>query len=320
MKTVLLIFSLLFSLLLSQFVLAQGTSLLDQSAPVTGYGQIKFRAPVNPVGLDPQTQKPRYPILLVHGVYGGASHRTWRQLLPHLDAAGEAVYLVDLPGVGESDCPRRAYSLADLDLFLERFISEVVKSRTTVVAESIMGTSSLTVAGRRPDLIRRLILINPTGVNALNQAPSDREQKLYDRLYNDDAAGIAFYNNLLADNSLRYFLSFTFFNDQLIDENLLEDYRVARSNLEQRFISFSFVGGQLWRSFEEASRDVFIPVLAIFGAEYEGFNDNPPTKASEFAAIRPQFEYVEIPGSGSLSQREKPEAVAKEIIQFSLVD
>jgi len=77
------------------------------------------------------------------------------------------------------------------------------------------------------------------------------------------------------------------------------------------------VGGQLYRSFEESSKDIFIPVLAMFGDKYEAFQDNKIARLEDFKAIRPNFEYLEIKDSGSSVQREKPEEVAKEIILFS---
>jgi pimeloyl-ACP methyl ester carboxylesterase len=60
--------------------------------------------------------------------------------------------------------------------------------------------------------------------------------------------------------------------------------------------------------------------LAIFGKEYESFQDNQIARAEDFKAIRPYFEYVEIEKSGSSVQREKPEEVAQRIIDFSIID
>lgn len=173
---------------------------------------------------------------------GGASHRTFKKLWPLLDQAGQRVYIVDLPGVGDSDKPKRPYSINDLDLFLERFIANVIKDRTTVVAESLMTLSALKVSSERPDLVRRLILLNPAGVNSLNAPPSQREQQLYDRLYNDETALDQFYQNLLVDNSLRYFLRFGFYDDSLVNEDLLNDFRIMRENIDQKYLTLSFVG------------------------------------------------------------------------------
>ena len=294
---------------------AQGDSLLNASAKVTGFGEIRYRGPVN------QRVNPlERPIVLIHGIYGGASHRTWRKLLPLLDAAGKEVFILDLPGVGESDKPKRSYSIEDFDVFLERFIEEVVGERANLVTESILSNAALRVSSIRPDLVRRIALISPTGIFTLNEPPSSREQSLYDRLFNDDEAAIGFYRNLLNPNSLRFFLAFAFFDDSLIDENLLADYSVLRENIDQRFLSLSFVGGQLYRSFEESSKDVFVPVLGIFGAEYENFQDSQFATAADFQAVRPFFDYVEVQNAGSSVQREKPEETAKLILDFFIQD
>ena len=290
-----------------------GESILTHDANVSGFGNIKYRPPA-------VVNNDEAPIVLFHGVYGGASHRTWRKLVPLLDQEGKSVYLMDLPGVGESDKPKRSYSIEDLDLFVEKFIEEVVKQRANVVSESILSNGVLRVSSTRPDLIRRVIIINPSGISSLIDPPSNREQRLYDRLFNNDLAAIGFYQNLLNENSLRFFLKFSFFNDSLIDDDLLADFSVLQDNVGQRFLSLSFVGGQLYRSFEESSKNVFVPVLGIFGEEYEAFLDNPIARASDFEAVRPYFEYAEIENSGSSVQREKPKATAKKIIEFIVKD
>jgi len=289
-----------------------GASLLTTKVTVPEFGEIAYRPPLaGSTGL---------PIVLFHGVYGGASHRAFRQMLPELDKAGSAVYIMDLPGIGESEKPKRPYSIEDLDKFVESFLVNIVRERATVVGESLTTLSVLRVASARPDLIRRVVLLSPVGINSLAEPPSDREQRLYDRLYGDDAAGIAFYQNLLIDSSLRYYLSFAFADDQKITEDILDDYRVMRDVVDQRWISLSFVGGQFYRRFQEAAEGVFVPVLAIFGKEYEAFADTPPTRASDLSALRPDFETVEIEASGSSVQREQPELVANEVLIFSVED
>ena len=226
--------------------------------------------------------------------------------MPLLDAAGKRVYLMDLPGVGESDSPKRPYSIEDFDLFVERFLEEVVKERANIISESILSNSVLNVAANRPELVRRVITINPSGVYSLNEGPSAREQALYDRLYNDDEAATLFYKNLLSPNSLRFFLAFGFYDDSKIDENLLQDFLVMKDRVNQRFLTLSFVGGQLYRTFEESSTGVFLPVLALFGEKYENFQDNRIARKEDFEAIRPYFTYKEISNSGSSIQREIP--------------
>ena len=289
-----------------------GESLLDSEANVTGFGKIKYRAP--------KVHSTETPLVLFHGIYGGASHRTWRKLVPELEKLGKAVYIMDLPGAGESDKPKRAYSLKDFDNFVENFLVEVVGERANIISESILSNAVLRVSARRPDIVRRSVIINPSGVKTLNEGPSAREQALYDRLFEDDRASIGFYQNLLVPNSIRYFLSFSFFNDDLIDDALISDFVIMRENIDQRFLTLSFVGGQLYRTFEESAQGVFIPVLGIFGAEYEGVQDNEIATAQDFKEIKPFFEYTEISNSGSSVQREQPELTAKAIVDFLIID
>ncbi|GAB4016567.1 MAG: hypothetical protein Fur0010_16430 [Bdellovibrio sp.] len=291
---------------------ASGESLLDSEVQLANFGTIKYRTP--------QVQSSKLPIVLFHGIYGGASHRTWRKLLPILEQAGEKVYIMDLPGVGESDRPKKQYKIEDFDQFVEEFLTTVVKERATVVSESLLSASVLRVTAKRPDLIRRTVVINPSGVKSLNDPPSQRQQSLYDRLYANDAGAIAFYQNLLTPPSIKYFLSFSFYDDSLIDNDLIADFTVASTNLDQRWLTLSFVGGQLYRPFEDAARGVFTPVLAIFGDKYENFQDTPASTAKDFMKIRPDFTYVEIVDSGSSVQREKPLETAREIIIFSELD
>ncbi len=307
-----LVMSYLIICLFSFSIFADGTSLLDSNVNVSGFGNIRYRAPIN--------NNDKKPIVLFHGIYGGASHRTWRKVLPILDQAGERVFIMDLPGVGDSDKPKRAYSLADMDVFVESFLTEVVKERATLVSESILSNGVLKISATRPDLVRRAVIVNPSGIFSLIEGPSPREQGLYDRLFNNDVAASAFYKNLLNPNSLRYFLEFGFNDVTLIDDDLLADFLAVRDNVDQRFLTLSFVGGQLFRSFEESSDGVFIPVLAIFGKEYKAFQDNKVAKAEDFEKIRPFFDYVEIEGSSSSVQREKPNEVAQMIIDFSILD
>jgi pimeloyl-ACP methyl ester carboxylesterase len=262
-----------------------GSSLLDSEAMVSGFGKIKYRAP--------KVQSNETPIVLFHGIYGGASHRTWRKLVPELEKLGKEVYILDLPGVGESDKPKRSYTIADFDDFVEKFLVEVVHERANIVSESILSNSVLKVAANRQDIVRRAVIINPSGINSLAEPPSAREQGLYDRL---------------------------FFDDNVIDADLISDFTVMQSNVDQRFLTLSFVGGQLYRKFSDAAQGVFIPVLGIFGAEYEGFQDNKVSTANDFKQIKPYFEYVEIPGSGSSVQREKAGETAQEIVDFLIID
>jgi pimeloyl-ACP methyl ester carboxylesterase len=100
------------------------------------------------------TDQPGVPLLAcVHGLSG--SSRWWSPLVPRVEAAGPVV-LLDLP---------RSLAPAGLPDWvserLERFDPPV-----DLVGHSLGGLVCAHVAARRPDLVRRLVLIAPPGVGA----------------------------------------------------------------------------------------------------------------------------------------------------------
>jgi pimeloyl-ACP methyl ester carboxylesterase len=112
---------------------------------------------------------PGAPVLLLHGVPETSS--LWRQLAPAL-AVGRRVLAPDLPGLGGSsytgpyDMPSVVRQLVAL---LE---AELPGQRVDVVGHDWGGVAALALAGARPDLVRRLAVINAPGrkINLLRAA------------------------------------------------------------------------------------------------------------------------------------------------------
>jgi pimeloyl-ACP methyl ester carboxylesterase len=104
------------------------------------------------------------PVVLLHG--WGASVFMYRDAVALLPGYGVRVIGVDLRGFGLSDRPtaRGAYTLdayvADLDALLDSLSLQ----RAAVVGQSMGGGLALHYALRRPERVRRLALINPTGL------------------------------------------------------------------------------------------------------------------------------------------------------------
>jgi pimeloyl-ACP methyl ester carboxylesterase len=293
----------------SSAIASPPASVLDRKVDLPGFGSIAYRAPL---------ARHHGPLLvLFHGIFAGSTHRSFNEILPLLDAADARVYLVDLPGTGDSASPKRSYDLATFDQFVEAFLDQVVVDPATVVTESILGTSGLKVAASRPDLVSKVVLLSPTGVNTLAKPPTADQTNLYNSVYGNELGGYLFYQVVLSDLSLRYFLERAYYDNSLVTESLLDEYRLARNNLGQRWISFSFIGGQLHRSFADVASAVKVPVLAIFGKQAESPAASiPPDTADGFRAIRPDFTYQVIDGAGLSVQREAPAAVARFILDF----
>jgi pimeloyl-ACP methyl ester carboxylesterase len=288
-------------------------SVLDQTVNLKDFGAIAFRGPLK------SSSKNATPIVLFHGIFGGASHREFRQLLSSLDKTGAPVYIMDLPGIGRSAKPKTTYNFEKIDQFIGEFLTEVVRYPAHVVANNTITLSGLKVASQKPYLVKSLVIISPNGINTLASAPTEIENQAYQQaLKTDDAAT---WVNLLLPGSIRPFASFS--QPSFLEKNadiFIEEALIQRPNIEQRWITYAFIFGQFFRTFTEASKDVKVPVLAIFGADNKPIPGNPPIpqeRAEQFRQIRPDFKYLEIPQASGLVAREQPEAVTKAIVEFS---
>jgi pimeloyl-ACP methyl ester carboxylesterase len=102
------------------------------------------------------------PVVLVHGL--GNSSLAWRRVIPGL-ARRHHVVVPDLPGFGHSS-PIQSDDL--LDAF-SGFVAELAERTgggvpATIVGNSIGGAIALRVALTRPELVARLVLVDPAGV------------------------------------------------------------------------------------------------------------------------------------------------------------
>ena len=97
------------------------------------------------------------PVLLLHGVPETSS--CWERLAPRL-ADGRRVLAPDLPGLGGSTYTG-PYDVASLAAELAALIeTEVPGQRVDVVGHDWGGSLALGLAGARPDLVRRLVVVN----------------------------------------------------------------------------------------------------------------------------------------------------------------
>ena len=99
------------------------------------------------------------PVVLIHGL--ATSGAWWAPSVPAL-AAGRRVLLVDLLGFGSSHGqPFRLDTAADV---LAGWMAAIGVDRADVVGHSMGGFVGADLAARRPDLVRRLVLVDAAGL------------------------------------------------------------------------------------------------------------------------------------------------------------
>lgn len=108
----------------------------------------------------PGPENPAAPtFVLVHGI--GVSSRYFHPLAAELSTAGR-VFLVDLPGYGESPDPRRDVSIADHAEVLAGFLRQLAVPDPVIVGHSWGAEVVSMLALRHPAVPRTVVLLSPT--------------------------------------------------------------------------------------------------------------------------------------------------------------
>lgn len=100
------------------------------------------------------------PLLLVHGV--GTTRAVWRHAIPHL-ARERLAITVDLPGFGDSPPAGPGFPLDGVADAVADDAIDPADAPVDLLGASLGGAVAVTLARRRPDLVRRLILLAPAG-------------------------------------------------------------------------------------------------------------------------------------------------------------
>lgn len=99
------------------------------------------------------------PIVLIHDLFG--SHEDFEPVLDAL-AAKMHVILLDLPGFGESEKPRKyAYGFEGFAETVLDALAALSLSRVALLGHGFGGGIVLTLASRHPSVAERLVLVDP---------------------------------------------------------------------------------------------------------------------------------------------------------------
>ena len=252
------------------------------------------------------------PIVLLHGIYAGASGYEWRK---NFDALSEhtQVYAPDWLGFGLSDKPRIKYTAAQYVEQLGQFLREVVKEPCILIASSLASAYAVQVAYDQPDTVSSLLLVCPTGFRHLADAPDAQSEVIY-RATHAPLLGTMIYNGLTSLPGLRYYLmNQTYFDPSYVDDALLDHYSTATHQYGSQNALPSFFSGHLNHSVAE----VFpaLPqktVRIVWGREAQM---TPLSDAEAFLGANPRAELTVLDKSGLLPHDEQAQAFNRLVVE-----
>ncbi len=251
-------------------------------------------------------------VILLHGLYAGASGYEWRK---NFDALSEHfnVYALDWLGFGLSDKPRIRYAAEIYVAQLTRFLREVVAEPAHVVASSLAAAYAVQTAHDAPEAVRSLTLVCPTGMHHLAEAPGAKAEALY-QLFRSPLLGTSLYNGIASQAGLRYYLmNQTYFDPSYVDDALIDHYATATHQYGSQNAPPAFLSGQMNLSVKDAfpklTQD---PLCLVWGREARM---TPLSDAEAFLAANARAELTVFDKSGLLPHDEQAQAFNRLVIE-----
>ncbi|HEX8850952.1 MAG TPA: alpha/beta fold hydrolase [Gemmatimonadaceae bacterium] len=242
------------------------------------------------------------PLLLVHAIHAAASSYEWLRVVDAL-AEDHTVYTLDLIGFGLSDRPRARYTARFYIGLIGDFAAQVIGGPCTLVASSLAAAYAIVLGARDPGRFPSLVLIEPTGLVRLHDAPSAGGDSA--RLaFETPVVGTALFNGLVSRRSLRYYLERVYADDSLVTEELIDAYFATAHQPGAKHAPAAFIAGHLNLDVRRALRRLAQPTLLVWGAQAR---EAPVEETRGFLTAKPDLDVAILDGAGDLPHDERPE-------------
>jgi len=243
-------------------------------------------------------------LLMIHGWAGSAAD--WERLLPVLPPNLHAI-AVDLPGCGLSEKPDAAYDMPCFTDALRSFCEALGISRMILAGHSMGGQIAVHFTTRFPDMVEKLILIDPYGLKGEEGART-------------------FLARLGPVVSLAFRLNSRFFIERAIRANVLHDPSEELVRSAVAATAESILGRSGARAIARITRRVIgreqvdalllgisQDTLVIWGEQDRVLS---PRWAEVYVSLLRRAILRTVPGAGHMPMLESPDAVAGLITDF----
>jgi pimeloyl-ACP methyl ester carboxylesterase len=252
------------------------------------------------------------PLLLVHGVYAGASSLEFCKNFAELSGSFR-VYALDLLGCGLSERPRRRYSPEDVSAQVEDFAREEIGGGTHLVASSLSAALSVPALVRSPRLFKKTVLICPTGYGSLDRRSAYLGDAVYG-LFLAPIVGDSLYHAIVSRRGIRYYLERMAYHDsRFVTDDLVEDYYRISHQGGAKYFPAAFVSGKLNLGLSDYWPRVPHRTLICWGREAR---TTPDSEAEEFVRRNPRSEPRIFRDAALLPHDERAETFNGEVREF----
>jgi len=274
-------------------------------------------------------------LILIHGL--GDESDSWRHIIPLLTGAGFRVIAPDLPGFGRSNGTNpgdkmthnsalvwktksciKEHTLAILAL-MEKTGAANAENPAVIIGSSMGATITQSIAGKRPDLVRAIILIDGCFPLSGKSNPGILLMAL-------PFIGRSWYRNFRKNHEGAWKSLYPYYRDldslNEEDKTFLRNRVIARVESDSQekayfsslrsLISLVIFGE---KKFNRAMKTYAGKILLLWG---DADTIVPIEQSSRFRSLYPCAEVQIIPKAGHLPQQDAPQKTAEAIINFAV--
>ncbi len=252
------------------------------------------------------------PLLMVHGIYAGASSFEFRKNFDGL-AKSFRVYALDLLGCGLSGRPRRKYGPEDVTSQIEDFARGEIRAPTHLVASSLSAALSTSAAVRSPRLFQKLVYICPTGYETLGRKSGLLGDAIYG-LFLTPVVGDSLYHAIVSRRGIKFYLGRMSYRDPgFVTEDLVESYYRTSHQPGAKFFPAAFASGKLNQSVADYWPRVPHKTLVCWGREA---TTSPVREIEDFVRRNPRSEPRVFKDAALLPHDERAETFNEQVRTF----
>lgn len=253
------------------------------------------------------------PLLLVHDLTVGSSNYEYHRLINNLTENHE-VYSIDLLGYGLSDKPSITYTNNLYEQLISDFIKNVIKRKTSIVVSGESVPFVMLSCHNNPEIINKLICINPQNLYLQNQIPSN-QTKLMKFFLEIPILGTFTYHVLTNRHTFEKMFQENYFCHPIeIKEKYILNYLEAAyaGSYYSKFSFASYVGKYMNLNILHELKEINNSILMIGGEKEIDIK----TTIDNYKYYNAAIEIAYIPETKHLPQLESPDETIDQITVF----
>lgn len=252
------------------------------------------------------------PLLLLHGIYAGASSYEWRKNFHELSRQ-HTVYAPCLPGFGLSEKPNIHYNAELYVRAIQDFCRDVIGEPAVVVASSLSAAFCVAAQAYSP-IARRLALVCPTGIETLTRANSSL-MSLSHAMLSIPIWNMSLYNSITSQRGISsYMRQMVYHNPAFANDAVVRVHHAMAHQPGAFNAARAFITGQLNIDIKHEFKMLDVPVLLLWGQHAA---ITPPANAKAFLQANPTASLHIFQNSSLLPHDEQASTFNRSLIDFT---